>query len=290
MISGNLRDRLANVYANPFWLMTIPLAVCGWVIALVGSIVNSSVENRQFPTFSWWGLAFQALVMLLAMYAIVANRIYMYKNTILAFLAIATVYSTNSTNNFIWRNSTSAGAAAAGQILLSVLNILWMLYFGTTHDEPLHAFINSCASSTNVGGIRSRSEPLLRASHLQNKNKGSQGVELADNSSLVPKLYRSEQLRGFEEIDANDNQLMRRSGISMASLGTNQAEPLMNPTEYKYRAQALYSYEANPEDTLEISFEKGEILEISDISGRWWQACKSTGQVGICPSNYMKLL
>jgi SHO1 osmosensor len=108
------------------------------------------------------------------------------------------------------------------------------------------------------------------------------------------------------------------AGISSAhSNGTaapamaGQGQPLMMgqetqspPQDYAYRARALYACEffrgekkitltqlltfrsivldsASPDDPNELGFSKGEILDIVDNSGKWWQARKSDGSTGI---------
>ena len=56
------------------------------------------------------------------------------------------------------------------------------------------------------------------------------------------------------------------------------------------RAEALYSYKASEDDPTEISFTKGDILQIVDSSGKWWQAQRPNGELGIVPSNYLRLI
>ncbi|KAF7329289.1 hypothetical protein MKEN_00189800 [Mycena kentingensis (nom. inval.)] len=56
------------------------------------------------------------------------------------------------------------------------------------------------------------------------------------------------------------------------------------------KARALHAYNGSSDDPEELSFKKGEILEIEDQQGKWWQARKADGSFGIVPSNYLVLL
>ena len=47
------------------------------------------------------------------------------------------------------------------------------------------------------------------------------------------------------------------------------------------QARTLYNYQASLDDPNELSFKKGDILDIIDGSGQWWKVQAADGSTGI---------
>lgn len=51
----------------------------------------------------------------------------------------------------------------------------------------------------------------------------------------------------------------------------------------------MYAYAASPDDPNEISFAKGETLDVIDNTGKWWQVRNAAGQAGVSVIHRAKL-
>lgn len=226
---------------------------------------------------------------------------------IVGFLSAGLVFTTSSVNALIYINTgpRAHDAASAGFILLSMVAIVWIFYFGSQPTAAHRQTIDALALQKE-GRAPSRTSRHMNASTYRPETTISQ----------QPQMYTSAQLSGFETSSPVTGYPGGAPGASepkpsfgptltqestqparsvtpqqtAASGGATANNASAAPADYPYRAKAIYSYEANPEDANEISFSKHEILEISDVSGRWWQAKKENGETGIAPSNYLILL
>lgn len=247
---------------------------------------------------------------------------------IVGFLAAGLTFATAIVNTLVYSADGSKEASAAGFILLSMVmvsrearssrkqlltrsQIVWIFYFGSTPQATHRGYIDSFALHKEQRGSARNSRPM--------SPQYAQRPETTLSGNHAPQMYTSAQLNGFETSSpvsgypgglagqqtasqprfgqgATTTAPSNQTPTPAAPLGGmvtehhNQPNDVASPTDYPYRAKAIYSYEANPDDANEISFSKHEILEVSDVSGRWWQAKKETGETGIAPSNYLILL
>ncbi|KAL1296725.1 hypothetical protein AAFC00_000195 [Neodothiora populina] len=291
------RFNMGNIAGDPFALATVSIAIIAWVIAFVSSIIAQL--HSSYPNYSWWAVAYMFFCILGVSITVASDSILTYHVAIVGFLAAGLVFTTSSVNSLVYSSDGAHEAAAAGFILLSMVAIVWIFYYGSQPTAaPRHA-IDSFALHKD-GRMTSRSSRQPAPSTYRPETSISQ----------QPQMYTSAQLSGFEtsspvtgypggnlgamdarrDSDRFANNQQQSSNLASHHAAMERPESTAVPTEYPYRAKAIYSYEANPDDANEISFSKHEILEVSDVSGRWWQAKKENGDTGIAPSNYLILL
>ena len=187
-----------------------------------------------------------------------------------------------------------------------------------TRSQSVHNMTSNNGYATNYasgGGIGSNdvSYDLKIGGPIGNVGVGSGGQALRSQQSLgraspVQSANRSlgEPAGGGSTPMAGNTSLEPNSpliGSGQAGLGAGGGSPnasavnaAPSPDTYIYKAKALYTCEyilplfcarldffsdsASPDDPSEISFTKGEILDIVDKQGKWWQARKADGALG----------
>lgn len=313
---------IGNIIGDPFALATISIAILAWLIAFISSVIaalhSRNDRDNLFPNYVWWTNVYMFFCICGVIAAVVANAIHTYHVAIVGFMSAGVVLTSSAVQALVYSSDPRREAAAAGHILLSMITIVWIFYFGSTPDAGSRAYVDSFALHKDHRQSRS-SRPMADA-------YGNKRPATSVSSHQQPQMYTSAQLNGFETsspvsgfpggpigggdtrhspgprfgggapistppVSSQPQQHQHPMGVG-GGMGARGGEPneVIPPTEYPYRAKAIYSYEANPEDANEISFSKHEILEVSDVSGRWWQAKKETGETGIAPSNYLILL
>jgi len=251
------------IIGDPFFLTTISIGLIGWIIAFAASLA-ANVSSNLFPHFAWWAIVYELGCIIGVIVVVGYDTIDAYRVALVGFLAAALSFTTSITNTLIYSPRASDEAVASGHLFLSIINIVWIFYFGTTSAAAPHAWVDSYAIT--------RSRPITSTPQM---------------SSTAP----------FASLQPNYNNPTSPTYGPQTSLAKRETFPesrvdsvIEEPTSYPHRAKAIYAYEADMKDPNEISFAKGEVLEVSaDITSKWWTVRKTDGTRGIAPSNYLGL-
>lgn len=406
---------ITNITSDPFALGTLSVGFVSWLIFLGGCTAANEIKGFNFPRFSWWTLAYEFALIVTLFLLYCFDLVDSYRTFLTASFAVAFSFLTNSANVLVYSNGSALAAASTGVILISMINMIWLIYYGADSDSPINKWIdgfslnrkrintanlgnnsylgrsksthltalashnggydsiishpisNSFTNSTNnnnyhdssttnfhdnpfggasantttpTGGnhysdyddqtqqnthLNALSRSNSRYSQKFGVNNGGQnngyngvyngttttgtgtasdgglsngtngmglGMGMGLGSGAISDPHSNLDTNSFNTNQYSNTDSSRIGGASGPGSSVGQAGgfDLLDVDIYPYRARALYAYEANPDDVNEISFEKGEILMISDIQGRWWQAKRENGEIGICPSNYVELI
>lgn len=243
-----------NIICSPFLLTSISIAVFGWAIAFISSIA-ANARDSNFSHFAWWAVMYQFCVITGIVVAVLFDATDNYQLAICAFLASALSFTSSTANALIYSSSGAQEAAAAGHIFLSITNVIWILYFGTTPSAAPHAWVDGLAMR---GPMVPDGRPTPGENGLYpNTRYGTpypKSMIGPENTQTVGPPSPAQPSVTSTSFNAKANR---------ETVGTVTTSLAQGDLNFNYRAKAIYSYDANPEDPNEISFTKGEILEVA---------------------------
>ncbi|KAL0079005.1 hypothetical protein F4703DRAFT_1760583 [Phycomyces blakesleeanus] len=257
-MSSNYGDSFA--ITNPMFLVTGIMVIIGWLITFVGACAAG------FVGVGWWMIIYNLFFIIGVWTAVGMKRFINNRHMILVFLTISIVYMTSLIQIFLdsdWNRGNRAGAG--GAVIMIIMEFLWIFLLASNEDSWI---VNKTShmNNTGIGG-----KPMIQ-------NRFGNG---GNNSNVHPHEYKESALPNHPS--GGHDSYNHRNVTSNISSGNAPPTP---SREGISQAKALHGYTGSPEDPNELSFEKGESLEIIDRSGNWWRAKKHDGSEGIVPSNY----
>jgi SHO1 osmosensor len=165
---------------------------------------------------------------------------------------------------------------AAGLYFMTIPFYLWLLYFGCEPDSKVREFLDGRGYKLHFPGARSA---------------GVAGLEEGLQVGQTPAL-RTPMVSSLNVAAPQTDKAPSMTALASPTAGQDVASDGVAELQAIGKARCLYSYEASPDDPNEISFAKGQVLEIMNDKGKWWQVRKTldNGQsvIGIIPSNYVE--
>jgi SHO1 osmosensor len=116
-----------NIIGDPFALATTSIGALAWIIGFISCIIAQIQPipkgEQQFPTFSWWSIIYMFFLIAGVMIVVAADAAQTYHVALVGYLGAGLVLTSSSVNALVYSSSAAREAAAAGFILLSMVNV-----------------------------------------------------------------------------------------------------------------------------------------------------------------------
>ncbi|KAI9319018.1 hypothetical protein BX666DRAFT_1922285 [Dichotomocladium elegans] len=225
------------------------------VLSAIGWVIafmGLCFSSTMVVPLSWWTIAYELGLVVFVCTIVGTDRIELYRAVAMGFMAISVPYTTDEVARYIVRDHSALTASCVGYILLIVVQFFWLFLFGAQHE-----FFQT-----------------LRAAHPPSSySYPSNHPDRLDAKGASTTIYP-------EVMVYNNPPPPSEETTVFVSPHANYTIPVV----------AIHSYQANPDDPNELSFDKNEVLHIHEQKGNWWQARKADGTVGMIPSNYVSPL
>ena len=117
---------MGNIIGDPFALATTSIAMLAWFIGFFGCVIGQIQQNKDtgsFPPFPWWAIVYSLFVVVGVFFVIAADSVQNYHVATVGYLGAGLVLTSSSVNALVYSASGARQAAAAGFILLSMVQV-----------------------------------------------------------------------------------------------------------------------------------------------------------------------
>lgn len=146
-------------------------------------------DGRASVGSLWFGIFLQLFLIAGVLYTLASDSIAMHRLQISVFGAVAIIFAVDGANTGLFANVGALQAMGAGWLVLSMVDILWVLYFTSEDDSlALHIF-----NSFGTGGLtppsRRRRSPRGTSVHMNSPGNGYAAPYSAGGGGIGPGVY-----------------------------------------------------------------------------------------------------